>query len=572
MVLVPLLGKGVEARVPGLGFPRRFILEGFADEDDEALVLLDETTRTFPNPGIFPVSAAVPEGVALRRIRLTATEPWRDEGPPVLALAEVMLLLGNRNMTQGARAHASSSREIPPAWTRYNLIDMMTPLGLPLAPGAEPVMGWHGTVSETQNRTQSVQIDLGAVHPIDEIRLVPAWTPRIPWDSQYGFPPRFRIEGSAGGGDDEWFTIHDQTATTLMSPGRNLRVFKTIPQPLRFVRMTATRLRERTGDFTFAMGELQAYRGDINLALAAKVEADDSIHDGTWRPEGLTDGIAGGGRLLELPEWIQVLEQRRMLEIRREILQTRLHETLERIERQVTAGSVGGALGMVLVAGTFSWRGHRKRVLERERFRERLARDLHDELGSNLGSIALISSLAGAEPSTQMRLDLAEIERVARESADSMRDMVSLLGARRDGPGGDWLDVLGNLADRLPRGIEAERALPASPLVWQPNLETRRELYLFCKEALHNAVRHGRPTRIRFILRPTPRGGLRLEITDNGTGFDPEATDEGHGLSNLRERAAAMRAEMKLDSSPGCGTTVTLDIPRGRRWRKSRTP
>ncbi len=572
VVLVPMLAKGIEDQDPGFGFPRRFILEGFTDDGDDPVVLRDETGGMFPNPGCYPVSAVVPGGVALRRIRLTATEPWRGDGPPMLALSEVMLLRGNRNLNRGARVHASSSREIPPTWSRNNLLDMVTPLGLPLAPGAEPVMGWHGKVFGSQGNPQPVTVDLGEIRTLDEIRIIPAWTGRMPWDSFYGFPSRFLLEGSPSGNDGSWFVIHDQTAATLSTPGRNLQIFDGIPQPARFLRMTATRMRSRTGDFTFALGELQVYQGDNNVALGAAVTAAESLIDDEWRPAGLTDGSAAGGRLLELPEWILHLEQRQKLEARHENLQTQLRATLERIEREVTAGSVGGALAIVLVAGALSWRGHRQRVLERERFRERLARDLHDELGSNLGSIALISSLAGAEDFAQMRADLTEIERVARESADSMRDLVNLLDGRRGGPGGDWLAVLRNLAGRLPRGIETELALPATPLVWQPHLETRREIYLFCKEVLHNASRHGRPTRVRFLLRPTADGGLRVEISDNGAGFNPDQPTDGHGIANLRERAASMRAEMTLDSAPGAGTTVILDIPRCRRWRKNRIP
>lgn len=569
VVLVPLLAKGIEDQDLGFGFPRRFILEGFTDDGDDPVVLRDETASAFPNPGCYPVSAEVPDGVALRKIRLTATEPWSGGGPPVLALSEVMLLRGNRNMIRGARVHASSSREIPPTWSRHNLLDMMTPLGLPLAPGSEPVMGWHGKVSDSRDAPHSVMVDLGGVQPLDEIRITPAWTGRMPWDAHYGFPSRFLLEGSPSGDDGSWFVIHDQTTSTLVTPGRNLQIFHEIPHPARFLRVTTNRLRARAGDFTFALGELQAYQGDDNVALRAAVLATESLVNDEWRPEGLTNGHAARGRLLELPEWIRLLEQRRTLETRREMLLTQLRATLERIEREVIAGSVGGAFAIVLAAGTVSWRGHRKRILERERFRERLARDLHDELGSNLGSIALISSLAGAENPEQMRVDLAEIERVARESADSMRDMVSLLGSRRGGPGGDWLEVLGNLAEGLLRGIETDLAVPTTPLVWQPNLETRRELYLFCKEVLHNAVRHGPPNRVRFHLRPKTDGGLRLEISDNGAGFDPDQPTDGRGLANLRERATTMRAEMTLDSAAGAGTTVILDIPRGRRWRKS---
>ena len=286
--------------------------------------------------------------------------------------------------------------------------------------------------------------------------------------------------------------------------------------------MTATRLRNRTGDYVFALGELQAYAGDENVAKGAEVTATELPGDPEWRREGLTDGMARGGVLLELPDWIRQLEQRSLLEKRRKILVQRRAEVFTRAEHMLVGASVCGAGGIVLMAGLFSWRGHRERVLDRERHRERLARDLHDELGSNLGSIALISSFAAQEDAAQMRLDLAEIERVARESADSMRDMVSLLGGRRGGVAADWLNVMTGLAERLMRGVELECRLPTSPLAWDPNLETRRELYLFCKEVLHNSARHGRPAHVEFHLSPTP-SGLRIEITDDGCGFDPES-------------------------------------------------
>lgn len=568
VVLVPLLAKGIEGQNPGFGFPLRFILEGFTESSDETIILRDETSRVFPNPGCYPVSAAVPAGIAFRRIRLTATELWRSDGPAIFGLSEIMLLLGNRNMTQGAVVRTSSSREIPPSWSRNNLLDMATPLGLPITPAVAPVMGWQGGVRSSVSDSQHVVVDLREARMIDEIRLAPAWTARMPWDSYYGFPARFRLEGSHSGQEDSWFMIYDRSDATLKSPGRNLQIFREIPQPARYIRMTATRLRNRTGDFTFALGELQAYQGDSNIALGASVTTAESLIDDEWHPKGLTDGNAGGGRMLELPEWIRLLEQRRALELRHEALKFQLRSTLERIEHEVIGGSVGGALAIVMVAGTLSWRGHRRRVQERERFRERLARDLHDELGSNLGSIALVSSLATQGDTMQMRDDLAEIELIARESAESMRDMVSLLGNRRGVPGGDWLEVLKALAERLLRGVESKCALPSSALVWEPNLETRRELYLFCKEVLHNAIRHGKPTRVRFELHPTHTGGLRVEIEDDGKGFDPGDVPQGHGLSNLRERAKTMRADMQLDACPGRGTTVSLDIPRGRRWMK----
>jgi signal transduction histidine kinase len=566
VVLIPLLGKGVDGPVAGFGFPKRFVLEGF-DEEDQSHHLMDETGGDFPNPGFFPVSAPCPAGVVLRRIRLTATESWDSEGPPMLGLAELIVLRGNRNMTLQAKVRSSSSREIRPAWSRHNLVDQMTPLGLPLAQDKQPVMGWHGEIARSMNGTQAVTVDLGEPVKLDEIRLIPAWRSSIPWDSYYGFPARFLLETALTADFKNPETVHDRTTVSLQSPGRNMQSYGGLVKPARYIRLTATRLRERTGDFVFALGEIQAYAGDVNLALNKPVIAERSLEDTEWSRAGLTDGVAGGGSLLELPEWFRQLEQRKTLEQRREALLIRRRAVLTEAEHLLVGTSIGSAGGIALIAGLFSWRGHRQRVRDRERHRERLARDLHDELGSNLGSIALISSFADQEDAAQMRLDLAEIEMVARESADSMRDMVSLLGGGRGGAAADWLNVMNGLAQRLMRGVELECRLPTAPLTWEPNLETRRELYLFCKEVLHNAARHARPSQVEFFLSPTP-GGLRIEITDDGCGFDPDAVESGHGLGNIRERAAMMRAEMTLESSPGTGTKVVLDVPRGRRWKK----
>jgi signal transduction histidine kinase len=84
---------------------------------------------------------------------------------------------------------------------------------------------------------------------------------------------------------------------------------------------------------------------------------------------------------------------------------------------------------------------------------------------------------------------------------------------------------------------------------------------------LHNIARHAQATRARFHLTPNAEG-LRIEITDNGAGFDIAQAASGHGLSNLRERATVMQASLRIVSTPGTGTSITLDLPRGPRWRK----
>jgi len=566
VVLVPLLAKGSSGQVEGFGFPQRFVLEG-VDANGDVIPLLDESAKDYPNPGLYPVSAGCPLGTVLQKVRITASQPWQNQGPPVLALAEMLVMNGNRNLTAGAKVRSSGSRESPPTWSRNNLVDMMMPLGLPVAPGQSMIRGWHGRVESAIDREVEVTVDLGREFDIDEIRLVPVGGREMGTNLNYGFPGRFKVETSL----DLVFTnpqvVYNRSAATLISPGQNLQCYAFGRHAARYVRVVANRLRDQNGSYVFALGELQAYSGEINVAKDAKVVEGSGLAEGEWHPQGLTDGSAGGGRLIELPEWFDQLELRRSLEKQKAIAKIRRGAVYVEAEHALVGLSLGGVGGTVLMAAVFSWRGHRQRVRDRMLHRERLARDLHDELGSNLGSIALISSFAGHEDAAQMRIDLAEIERVARESADSMRDMVSLLAGKRGGVAAEWLNVMAGLAERVVRGVQLDCQLPTSPLIWEPNLETRRELYLFCKEVLHNAARHGQPTLLKFHLSPTKQG-LRIEIADNGRGFDPECISGGYGIDNLRERASMMKAEMQLIASPGMGTSVILNVPHGRRWTR----
>jgi DNA-binding CsgD family transcriptional regulator len=160
------------------------------------------------------------------------------------------MLNGNRNMTSQAKVDSATSREIPPTWSKSNLVDMETPLGLPLAPGKSEIVDWQGLVATSVSQPISVTVDLGEPFTLDEIRLLPAWRRSLAWDTYYGFPGQFRIEGS----EDDKFArpvlIHEQGSPGLKSPGQNILNYPCPDRPLRFIRMTATRLRNRTGDFT----------------------------------------------------------------------------------------------------------------------------------------------------------------------------------------------------------------------------------------------------------------------------------------------------------------------------------
>ncbi|PAW85706.1 MAG: hypothetical protein B9S33_09345, partial [Pedosphaera sp. Tous-C6FEB] len=342
---------------------------------------------------------------------------------------------------------------------------------------------------------------------------------------------------------------------------------------IKHVRFTATRLWFRKNDYVFALAELALMRDGVNVALGAEVTASDqsaAAHELNWAPQQLTDGLTAEGSLIPLPDWFSQLEHRRSLESTRSGLVQRMDDHQQRAKAQVIDASLGGLGGASLLSLLLLVRQQKHRRRDAQRLQEKLARDLHDEIGSNLGSIAMISSFAIEPKSTpeSLRADLAEIGRVAAESADSMRDMVQLINPRTHATASSWLDVIRRLIERQLRGIETTCEFPPHQLQFEPDPETRREIYLLCKEALHNLARHARASKASVLIAASEQG-LLVRITDNGVGFDSTRPAAGHGLGNMQERASMIGAQLHLASQPGTGTTVQFDVPSTKRWHHS---
>jgi ligand-binding sensor domain-containing protein/signal transduction histidine kinase len=218
--------------------------------------------------------------------------------------------------------------------------------------------------------------------------------------------------------------------------------------------------------------------------------------------------------------------------------------------------------GLVLAALLFT--AHRVRVgmlLRLERQRTRIAMDLHDEMGSGLGSIGILAGLA-SEPRLDdgTRRQLAgQIAVAAGELGGALSDIVWSLRADAD-----TLEAFAyRLAERAGRLFPEPppKFTSAFPDRW-PAIRVpaglRRQLQLIALEALHNAARHARATHVTLGL--APEGGeWRLWVVDDGAGFTPDtAAERGHGLGNLERRASAIGGRLRVVSRPGAGTTVEL--------------
>jgi signal transduction histidine kinase len=211
----------------------------------------------------------------------------------------------------------------------------------------------------------------------------------------------------------------------------------------------------------------------------------------------------------------------------------------------------------IIAALIWLQRQRRARLMEMERLRQRIAQDLHDEIGSSLGSIALIAQDILADDK-HARDDLAEIKAIADETVDAMRDITRLMQSERYGTD-DLPTLLRETAARTLRGLKHTVSIDNETQTRRLAVDRQRDLMLMFKEALHNITRHAAAAEVTITLAQDHRD-IILTVRDNGHGFDPTATTTGMGLTNLRRRAAKHQGRAEISTSPQ-GTTLTITLP-----------
>ena len=183
--------------------------------------------------------------------------------------------------------------------------------------------------------------------------------------------------------------------------------------------------------------------------------------------------------------------------------------------------------------------------------RRRLARELHDGVVQELAYIRSEALTGCADPGTPQRMVLA-----CDRALDEARSAVDALGRSASEPLGFALHrAAQQVAERYHAGLDVE--LDDSVRADQ---EQRHALVRITREAVSNAIRHGKVDRVQLQLTNDERG-RRLVVRDNGLGFDPMASNghsSGYGLTSMRERASALRGSVVIHSTPGQGTTVAV--------------
>jgi signal transduction histidine kinase len=202
-----------------------------------------------------------------------------------------------------------------------------------------------------------------------------------------------------------------------------------------------------------------------------------------------------------------------------------------------------------------------KSVAEAER--SRIARDLHDELGTGLAEVNLLASTAMAQVREPEQKDsrFRVIAEKARALISGLDVIVWAIDPRRNSLQ-SFADYVGRYASELfsASGIVCRFKIPIECDAVTLTEAERHSLFLAVKEALNNVIRHARATEVELGI---SRSGdqLQVVISDNGRGFDWSTVRRGNGLANLRERLEGLNGQCQIDSQGGRGTTVKFIVP-----------
>lgn len=226
------------------------------------------------------------------------------------------------------------------------------------------------------------------------------------------------------------------------------------------------------------------------------------------------------------------------------------------------------------LATSILYRYRVNRLLELERIRTRIATNLHDDIGSSLTQISILSEVANRKlegSSTEVSEPLLRIAEISRDAVDAMSDIVWAVNPRRD--------TLGDLIQRIrrfgsdllsTRGIEFTLRIPGEHVEPALRGDLRQEIFLIFKEAINNIVRHADCKHVEVTLL-VENGQLILSIKDDGRGFESVSVGgdgrHGHGLASMKARAQSLAGTFLVCSELGRRTTISVRVPLDGRGR-----
>jgi len=248
--------------------------------------------------------------------------------------------------------------------------------------------------------------------------------------------------------------------------------------------------------------------------------------------------------------------------------QSKLQTALAKEQQQKKNIAYAG-IGLILLSGGFGFYRFRKRKSQQSKEaltneRLRISQELHDEVGATLSGISMYSHLTKEQlkraQTDNVEKSLNIMQQSAGDMVNKLNDIVWLIN-----PGQDTLQKLVQRLEEFATDMAAIKNMQLKISVLQQfyiqvlSVQSRRNIYLFCKEAINNTVKYSEASLLELTIKENNHL-LEIIISDDGTGFDPETVKRGNGLNNMQKRADELGADFIIQSEAGEGCLISLKV------------
>ncbi|MDF7806354.1 histidine kinase [Pontiellaceae bacterium B12219] len=560
VILVPVIRRDAKTGFQADGFPKAFRLIAGTDGDQEGTVLSEysEAAHILPRTAPFFIPC---DGFSASWIRIEADQLSLrafDE-QYVFQLSEILALSGHENVALHQSVSARSNRRDGLAWDTRFLVDGSVPYLMDAASEAGSV----AFISRfTTNISPSLTVDLGKPHPVSRLHLhavdpsdvLPQSLP-----SDFAIPHKMLLEAASQADFLDAETVINLHLQSIydMAP----IMMWTFPETTnRFFRLSINAPAEdplygpEAPRFGFA--EIELYSGGVNVALGKTITGIDVTENPNRPISLLTDGRNMYGSILSIRDWMKQLARRHDLETERPLVARALNLCYDRqkaiLQRMgwLSALLATGIILTVLIERIFRMRKIRQ-------IEQRIAADLHDELGANLHTIGLLSDLAEdcKDDPDELATFHQRIRAVTERSGIAVRTCTDMLNSEDLYKG--LVADMQRAAQRSLAKLDHKLSIEGEEYLDQLNRRNCVDLFLFYKESLVNISRHSGATRFSTELKVRPRE-LQLTISDNGRGL---AEPSGNGIpKSLKRRARLLGAKVTVETPPTGGTSIHLKL------------
>lgn len=541
---------------PGI-FPRQITLECDEHEDFSHPTQIHRTTGK--SESVDPAAPnAYPANANARYVRLTVHQGEIRGDMEIFGLSEIVVTSGEHPVSFGASVRASCTLQKDAVWSPEALVDGRTPLGIwQLGPVTSPTKGEAVSIPHDEIPV-SWQLDLTEMRSLDYVVLFPYEINRS--FGTFILPEHIRLElfqGETSVFSTEWInpSMGSSHLTPLVLPVRGVNANRIV--------MTALKPWALGDQRIHAFSEVEVWSGFQNVAISRTMT---QMHRGALtRVDSLTDGYTSIQKIIHVGAWLDQLQRRSKNQAELQRLQP-IHRAMEARSELNAAWGSAVLLGLGFLVPVYVF--ERRRLMSKRHLgllRKRIASDLHDDIGSNLGSISLIArtarnDLIKQEGPESVAHDLSELEAIARESSLAMRDIVWLLERQQDTIG-DLYQRMRDTSSRLLREMEVTMECESTCTTSRLALDAKRHLFLFYKEAIHNMIKHSQATKAQIRMWDE-KDTLMIEVTDNGVGMKSKTGETNTSVAKLDDRARMLGGQLRIISSPDQGTCVRLEVKR----------